>query len=161
MANSLIGKTILVTRPEGQNQKLCELLSHHGATVIAFPTIEIQPLKDQQDYANLEQFDWVIFTSANAVKCSIAQLKLNYPDWPNSVQIAAIGSSTKKIIKDHQLPCHFSPASNFNSESLLNSNTSADLSGKKILIITGKNGRQYLKQQLEAQGAVVTEQFLL
>jgi uroporphyrinogen-III synthase len=159
MAKSLLGKTVLITRPEGQNQRLCELLLNQGAKVIAFPTIEIEPLYTDQNYSNLSEFDFVIFTSSNAVKFSAPQLRQQHESWPDTVLAAAIGNSTKKVLHDHNLPCHISPAFNFSSESLLSMDNFKDLTGKKILIITGTDGRPFLKQNLQSRGAMVEEQF--
>lgn len=159
MGKALLGKTILITRPEGQNQKLCELLSEQGAKVIAFPTIAIQPLESSSDCSNLSEFDVAIFTSVNAVKFSVPQLLQSHKVWPKKLKVAAIGNSTKKVLEDYDLPCHYIPASNFSSESLLKLAEFQHLNGKKILIVTGANGRLFLQEALKARGATIEKLF--
>ena len=43
----LFGRKIVVTRARAQISELAEILESHGAQVIQFPTIEIQPINDQ------------------------------------------------------------------------------------------------------------------
>jgi len=68
----LEGKTVLVTRPEGQSEDFRRLLEQEGANVIHCPTIEITPPESWQAcdeaVARLEQYDGFVFTSPNAAK---------------------------------------------------------------------------------------------
>ena len=68
----LFGKRVLVTRAREQASALSDKLRSLGAEAIEFPTIRISPPDD--DYAALEaalssldQYDWLVFTSANGV----------------------------------------------------------------------------------------------
>ena len=67
----LVGSRVVVTRARGQAEHLSGALRLLGATVIELPTIEICPPNDwaplDQAIAELEQYDWIIFTSANGV----------------------------------------------------------------------------------------------
>ena len=65
----LFGKRILVTRARAQASEFAEMLQENGAEVIQFPTIEIVPLEHQSsDVPSPKEYDWVIFTSVNAVE---------------------------------------------------------------------------------------------
>ena len=67
----LFGKRVLVTRSRAQAGALTRLLEGQGADVVEVPTIRIEP---PEDYGELDEalrrlsaFDWVVFTSTNAV----------------------------------------------------------------------------------------------
>jgi len=67
----LFGKRIVVTRPRAQAGELIDRLTELGAEVIALPTIRIEAPDDPTPLAaavdELERFDWIVLTSANAV----------------------------------------------------------------------------------------------
>ena len=68
----LFGKRIVVTRAREQADALGSRLSALGAGVIELPTIEIRPPADSapldRAIAELDTYDWLIFTSANGVR---------------------------------------------------------------------------------------------
>ncbi len=71
MTGPLNGRRILVTRAAHQAGKLSEGLRAAGAEAVEVPVLEIQPPVsfDALDAAlrNLDDYDWLILTSANAV----------------------------------------------------------------------------------------------
>ncbi len=74
----LFGKRVLVTRPREQAADLVERLEAMGAEAIEAPMIRILP---PEDYAPLDEacaraggFDWIVFTSANAVDAFMDRL---------------------------------------------------------------------------------------
>lgn len=78
MTKSLKGRRIVVTRARCQAAELCEGLRLRGALPIELPTIE---LRDPESFesldravAELEGYDWVLFTSANAVEKFFARM---------------------------------------------------------------------------------------
>ena len=67
----LAGKRVVITRAESQSATLAAALRAHGAEVVSLPLIKILP---PLDYAPLDSalrslstFDWLVFTSQNAV----------------------------------------------------------------------------------------------
>ena len=68
----LFGKRVLVTRARSQASKLVKQLEDLGAEVLEYPTIEIVPVRDPEplDEAlrNVSKYDWMMFTSSNAVR---------------------------------------------------------------------------------------------
>ena len=69
---TLFSKRILVTRTRTQASTLSDLLSQRGAEAIEVPTIEVLSLHDYSELDDvlrgLQQYDWVVFTSTNAVQ---------------------------------------------------------------------------------------------
>lgn len=70
----LNGRGVLVTRPSGQAERLCQLVIAAGGEPIAFPTLEIraatQPERARQLLA--EPWDLLLFVSRNAVEYGVA-----------------------------------------------------------------------------------------
>ena len=65
-------KVILVTKSKTDAEKHFSSLLAAGFKIIYFPTILITPLPHSQEFIrsleNFTEFDWLIFTSANAVE---------------------------------------------------------------------------------------------
>jgi len=68
----LFGKNIIVTRARAQASEFSKKLASLGANPIEFPTIEVVPPDDWSELDNaiseLDQYDWLIFTSVNGVR---------------------------------------------------------------------------------------------
>src|SRR5215468_10525291 len=117
----LNGKTILITRASSQSAELRDALSSLGARVIECPTIRIAPAEDwtSVDIAieNLDSYQWLLFTSANAVEHFMKRFdavrggKLNAP-------IAVVGPATAKKLAEWDLTASLSPES-YRAEGLL------------------------------------------
>jgi len=67
----LVGRRIVLTRPRDQVGELAEALERLGATVLAMPLVDIEPIEDARSLdvalARLEAYRWLVFTSANGV----------------------------------------------------------------------------------------------
>jgi len=78
MPGRLDRRTVVVTRPSGGPDALCDRLRDMGATVRELPAIDHAPPEDRGplDAAlrSLHLFDWVVFASAAAVECVVARL---------------------------------------------------------------------------------------
>jgi uroporphyrinogen-III synthase len=101
--SSLAGKRIVITRAVAQSSELFEKLLDRRAIPISQPLVSFT---GPQDYAALDaalgrwqEFDWVLFTSANAVQSVVARgaasgVSLHEPG--KMPQIAAVGPATKE-----------------------------------------------------------------
>jgi uroporphyrinogen-III synthase len=151
---ALAGLTVVVTRPERQAGRFIQLLYEAGAASTAFPTLAIDPITlDAASRARLvpDSFDWVIYTSTNAVEQSLAQLPR-----PLKARIAAVGRSTARALRDQGLEVHATPEQVSNSEGLLAVPGLRDVRGRRILILKGVGGRDTLRESLSRRGAEVT-----
>ena len=74
----LFGRRVLVTRAVSQSHSLAQLLRDEGAQPIVAPTIRLEPPSDTgplRDAAtHLDNYEWILFTSANAVEAMFAEL---------------------------------------------------------------------------------------
>lgn len=151
---ALAGIGVLVTRPEHQALPLCRLLEAHGALAVRLPALEIKAFGDRRTLAArvgaLEGFDLIIFTSANAVRFGASLL-----DQKRDLQLAAIGAATARALNQAGYRVAFTPGETPNSEGLLKHPRLEHLSGHRILMIKGSEGRQLLQQELTRRGAQV------
>lgn len=150
----LQGVGVLVTRPEQQAAPLCALLAAQGATAIRLPVIDIVPAGDVRELgARLKAeppFDFLIFTSANAVRFGAALIPL----LPGA-GLAAIGPATARALAEAGHRPTLMPAGRFDSESLLQVPDLANLAGRRVLIVKGMLGRELLQEELVRRGAQV------
>lgn len=157
---NLNGLTVMVTRPKPQGGILCEQIRAAGGRAIDFPTIEIQPPEDLAAFtrgiASLDQYDWVVFVSPQAVYQSIQTIQQYWPTFPAVVKVAALGGGTAEALSQANLPVDAYPADDWRSEGLLDDVSFQKLAGKKIALISGDSGREFLAQTLAVRGAHLT-----
>jgi len=157
--NDLNNLHILITRPASQGRALCDLISARGGHPIHFPTIAFGPPLDQAGFLQslilLGEQDWLIFISPQAVHASITQIQRLWPHFPDSVKWAAIGGGTAKALEEAGITAVLYPDKEQNSEGLLNLPAFHQVAGKKIAIIRGVGGREWLDKGLAERGAHV------
>jgi uroporphyrinogen-III synthase len=156
----LAGKRILTTRTRQQASSLAAQLEALGAIPIAIPTIEIVPL---QSYAaldaairQLDTFDWLVFTSANAVDI-FAQRRDEISSHRTSShlpKIAAIGPATAEAVQRIGLEVALVPP-RFVNESLAEA-LSPQVAGSRVLLVRAEEARDVLPDSLALAGASVT-----
>lgn len=162
LGTSLIGKTILVTRAAGQAGEFSQMLRSRGASVIEMPTLEIVPPTSWQELDReidlINDFDWLILTSTNAVEYFFDRLHHAGKDSRAlaGVKIAVVGQKTAKSLRQLGITADFIPP-DFVADALV-SNFPASPAGQRILfprVETG--GREILVRELTALGATVVE----
>ena len=153
MTSALAGKRIMITRPAEQAGPMCQLLAAKGATIVAFPTIRIEPAlhpeRLQNALSQLTSFDRAIFTSVNGVVHTWRYL--NHP-WPKSVPVAAIGPATACALTERGVTPDFVP-SEYVAEALAHGIGS--VRGQTILLPRASQARPILVDLLRAAGARV------
>jgi len=157
----LFGKTILVARPEHQAESLKQALADLGADVVIQPAIQIRPVSDfselDQAIDQLEQFDWLAFSSRNGVRCFFDRLfQLGFDLRKlGQLKLAAIGSGTAEELANYHLNTDLIP-DQFRAESLVAA-IADEASGKRFLLPRASRGRDVLPLGIEQAGGEVTE----
>jgi len=160
MNKPLQGRCIVVTRPAAQAARMADLIAAQGGEPVLFPLLKILPAADlaplQQAISRLDDYVMAIFISPNAVDFSLPQL-LAQRSWPLALQAAAIGQSTVTQLAIYGITQVIAPCQRFDSEALLElpELQSAQVAGKKILILRGNGGRELLAETLIERGATV------
>ena len=164
----LFGKKILITRPMAsprggpaeEKNRLAQILEEYCARCIELPAIEIKPLTfyGELDSAikNISNFNWLIFSSQNAVKFFKERLTYLKKDLNtlNAIKIAAIGPNTKMTLENLGLKVTLEPKE-FCQEGLLEAFKKINIRDKNILIARCLQARNVLPQGLEQMGAKV------
>ena len=151
----LFGKRILVTRARAQASGFAELLEANGAEVIQFPTIKIQPI-ERVDVPSPDTYDWVIFTSVNAVEIFYKRLRENGRDVRafGGTKICAVGPKTLEALNDIGIQPDFVPTHSRGSAIAAEMES---VSGKKILLPRAKIATADLPNDLRERGAGVDD----
>jgi uroporphyrinogen-III synthase len=150
----LHGLGVLVTRPEQQAMPLCRLLETEGASTLRLPVIDIKSTGDSRGLAArlgaLEDFDVIMFTSANAVRFGAPLLGQK-----RELTLVAIGPATARALNQAGYRVDGQPSGQFDSENLLNHPRLEHIAGRRVLIVKGVAGRGLLEQELARRGAQV------
>jgi len=156
----LEGRRILVTRAAQQAGKLSEGLRALGAIPVEVPVLEIAPLVSFEvlDRAlhQMEQYDWVVFTSANtvaALKARGEQIGLA-PAASSRAKVAAVGNATASAAREAGWNVTLIPES-YVAESLAVSLEKQDIRGKRVLLARAEVARDVIPDALGAAGATV------
>jgi uroporphyrinogen-III synthase len=156
----LHGIRVLVTRPPHQAGAFMARLRELGAEPVAFPTIRIAPAEDLRPLdaavAHITDYDWVIFTSRNAVGPFWERLVNAGKDARSlaGLKVGAIGPKTAAELKTIGVAVNFMPDS-YVAEAIVEQ--IGDVAGQRVLLPRSPIARRALVDGLEARGAQVDE----
>jgi uroporphyrinogen III methyltransferase/synthase len=157
LASPLAGWRVAVTRPTPSAGPLVAALERLGADPFMAPVIRIVPPEDRAPLvaaiAAIGTYDWVVFTSANAVR-AVGPL-LGRRTWrPRSAapRIAAVGPATAGALEQQGIPVDFVPP-RFDGATV---GEMLDLRpGQRVLLPRSAIGSAMLPDALRARGARV------
>jgi uroporphyrinogen III methyltransferase/synthase len=149
----LAGRRIVVTRARAQASDLVQRLTALGAEVVSAPVIRIEPLPDltrlRHALAALATYDWVVFTSSNAVEVACTE-----PAAFACVRVAAIGPATADALLRRGVAVALVPEPHV-AEALVVALAGRGVSGERVLVPCAERARPALEAGLRAHGAVV------
>lgn len=153
---------ILVTRSRTQAGSLSKQLVAIGAEPVEVPLIRIE---DPADWESLDQairqidtFDWLIFTSANAVEKFFSRFHSIHktPSRLLSCRIAVVGSTTAKQLKKNSLTPDYQPEK-FDADALVKGmGDNYDMHQLRVLFPGADIARETVVKGLSELGASVT-----
>jgi uroporphyrinogen-III synthase len=150
----LAGKRIVVTRPREYATGLAGELERLGATVLVMPLLQIEPMRDKDSdrldevLENVSAYDWVVFTSANAV----AAVQEHLAGKLEGVKIAAVGPATAAAVRTLGVEPAFVPERYASSQI---ADGLGPVEGQRILLPQADIAEPWLGAQLTARGAAV------
>jgi len=153
----LFGRRVLLLRAEGQHAELSELLSRRGAEPVHVPLLGFDGPSEPEPLASalaaLEQFEWLVFTSANAVRfCS----RLLERPLPSSLRVACIGPATAAAARSAGFTVHVCPEARSLPEQLVCAMAArGPLRGVRALFPHAQQAREDLPRALEREGVRV------
>jgi len=150
----LFGRTVVVTRPEGQASTLADALRAAGAEPLVLPVIQIEDPADRgvalhEALAEVQRYDWLVLTSANGAQRVLAGL----PDARalGGVSVAAIGPGTAAALAEGNIRADLVP-DRFVAESLLAAFPAPPSDGGRVLLARAAVARDTLPDGLRAAG---------
>lgn len=131
----LDGWSVVVTRPIQQAGTLIDPLEHHGARVLAVPTIAIEPPDDggvrlREAAKYVSEFDWIVFTSENAVDRLLHAV--GEARDLGAARVAAIGEGTADALLRHGVVADLVPQQ-YVAEALVDAFPSGHRNGRVLL----------------------------
>jgi uroporphyrinogen III methyltransferase/synthase len=155
----LFGQRIIVTRDRRQSSMLAEPLEALGAETLFVPVIEIADAAEssslEQAIQNLNDYDWVIFTSVNGVRHFVEALDRSDRDLRAlKAKLCAIGPATRAAVETLHLRVDVMPEE-YVAESLVEALAREDLKGKRILLPRAAVARDLVPVMLGERGAIV------
>ncbi len=142
----LAGYSVVVTRPAGQAEAFCQGVERLGGHPLRLPAVEIEPIASD-DTAD-RRWDIVIFTSPNAVTHGNHFVQAGE-------RLLAVGQKTAASLADCGCADIDMPDGAPNSENLLDIPALQAVSGARILIVKGQQGRRKLAETLAQRQARV------
>lgn len=157
----LSGKRIVVTRAIEQARGLKDRLEQMGAVVLLFPSVSFSEPADTAELDRavrvLESFDWILFTSANAVRFFAKRCrKLGVASGESEKPLcAAVGPATASAAAAEGFKITF-VAKEFLGTALARE-LGESLAGKRVLLPRSERAGRDLPEALKAVGAEVAE----
>jgi uroporphyrinogen-III synthase len=150
----------VVTRAARQSGGLRERLEQQGAEVLLLPTIEIVPPDSYESLDSVlrrsSEFDWLIVTSANAVRVigeRLAEIGLTVESLAH-LHCAAVGPSTADALRTMGLKVEVVPE-RYVGDALADA-LSDRVSEQRVLLVRAATARDIVPDTLKAAGAQVT-----
>jgi uroporphyrinogen III methyltransferase / synthase len=157
----LFGKRIVVTRATQQAPALSDRLRELGADVVEMPAtqiarLDLKPLREA--IQRLPTFDWLVFSSQNAVSIFWEQLLGQGRDARSfaGVKIAAVGPATAGALLERGITVDVIPE-RFVAEGLLDAlRVRDDVARSSVLYVTAQGARDVLPRGLREMNAEVS-----
>jgi uroporphyrinogen-III synthase len=158
----LHGRRVILLRAGTRTQRVVRWLADWGAEVEQCP---VSRLTDPVSYEpvdaairHLERYDWLVFTSVEAVHRWFARLRqLDVDVRQVRARIATVGPETSVAVRERGLIPALMPPSEFSQEGLADAFHAIPMRGVTVLFPGGQLNRQFLVEDLRGLGALVDE----
>ena len=158
----LAGQRVLLTTPPPATAELRSLLGAAGASVVALPTIQVEPLTDQAGFAStlkerLGESSWAVFASRSGVDAvfrTLNELNLDARAF-GGFQIAALGTGTARALHAHGITPDLLPEK-FVSESVVDALLQQLSADDRVLVFGAVGGGTVIRGRLIEAGIAVT-----
>jgi uroporphyrinogen III methyltransferase/synthase len=159
----LFGRRILVTRPRDQSAEMVDLIESLGAEAVEAPMIRVIAPEDYGPLdaacAEVGRFDWIVFSSANAVEAFMQRLLASPLDVRalGRARLCAVGPATAERLANYGLKVDLVPAE-YGADAIAHAfSESGNLTGLNVLIPRADIGREVVGDELRRHGVDVTE----
>jgi uroporphyrinogen-III synthase len=150
----LDGKLVVLLRAAGQGGTLAAELRALGARILEVPVIAIAPPADprplEEAVARIDAYDWIVFTSPNAVAAFLEAC-----DRPIRSRLASVGPGTSARLREAHLDVALEAKAS-HQEGLAAALVAQGVKGAFVLIPQSEIARDALVRTLDGAGARVT-----
>jgi uroporphyrinogen III methyltransferase/synthase len=159
----LFGRRVLVTRSRNQAPELVELLELNGAEAVEAPVLRISAPADpgplERAAAAVTSFDWVVFTSTNAVAALVGQVLTHAQDLRALAgpRLCAVGAGTATRLHRYGVSPDLEPGDHRSPGVIAAMSDGGLLKGSRVLLPVSDLTGDTLGDQLRGAGADVTE----
>lgn len=162
----LYGKRVVVTRTQKQASRMSKQLRDLGADVLEMPTIRMARTEGEEakNFAlcvtEAHTYDWLIFTSPNAVEYFFEAFYLIRDDARaiGGPRIAAVGPGTAAKLKEYRMATDLMPETHVAEELAAAFRKEAgSIENTTMLWIRAKGARDVLAKELTAAGVILDE----
>jgi uroporphyrinogen-III synthase len=157
----LADRRVVITRPREQAADWRAKLEAQGAEVIELPLIQVTKHYDKNTlvevFAELGQYEWIVFTSANGARFFFEEFHKAFDDIRamGLLRIAVVGEATADVIRSKHLRVDLMPTK-ANAEELAKLIIEREsIDSAKILVVTGNLNRDTLVDMLHDARAIV------
>ena len=156
----LSGRGVLITRAADQAGEFGDMLAAQGARVYECPTIRLVPPTEYAELdgaiASLSGFDWLVFTSVNAVHHFFARLAELGRDTRalGPARVCAVGPKTAAALAPYGIRADLVPA-DYKGEGVVAAFREIEVRGKRVLFPRADKARDVIPSGLAALGAQV------
>ena len=158
----LFGRRIIVTRTRTQASGLSARLSELGASPVEIPTVAIRRLEDYSELDSclrrLSEFDWIAFTSANAVRsvcCRLMEIGMDMRAF-HAVKVATVGRATATELLKQGVRADLVPE-RATSAGLASELVACGVRSKRVLLPRSDIATTEFPDSLRSSGAIVCE----
>lgn len=158
-ARPLLGRRLLILRQSQGALSAADDLRQWGAEVKVAPLLTIAPVEVQrQQLERLDDYQWWIFTSSEAVRYAVAALSAHHLAWrPIKGKVAVVGPSIQRVLQEYGILADRMAVDSNDQEGLLRAFDNEALEGTRMLWFTGDRNRPWLAQRLGDRGARVDQ----
>ncbi len=156
----LAGCRVLVTRSPEQAGQLANQLALRGAWPVIVPTIKTRPLNRPEvlrsALTELDSFDWLVFSSVNAVNYFREYLLASGRDIRDlkGLKIICVGGATAKAVTALGVRVDLVPV-NYRAEGIIGELRKMDLKNQRFLLPRAKKAREILPGAIREMGGEV------
>jgi len=158
----LDGRRIVITRSAAQSVMLAKELSARGAIPVVLPLVSFADPEDFAPFdraiAEIEQFDWIVLTSAQAVRAVVKrgeELGRSLIRSGSKLRIASVGPVTAEAARQAGLPVEY--VAETHTGAALAEELGDRLQGARVFLPRSDRANPDLPAALKRSGAQVTE----
>jgi uroporphyrinogen-III synthase len=162
MPKSLAGKRIVITRAAAQSEAIARELVDRGATALVFPLVAFAEPEDfaplDAAIAGIQRFDWMILTSAQAVRAVVKrweELKRTLVRSESKLRIGCVGPVTANAARQAGLAVEY--VAETHTGAGLAEELGSKLAGTKVFLPRSDRANADLPVALKRYGAEVSE----